>query len=82
MRRVTSGYHGSKMSGSQQSLLREAAICIDCRTVEKSICTGYRFVPKCNNAEESHTCPYFSLNLPYLEDHEFLRSRNFASMAT
>ena len=82
MRRVTSGYHGSKMSGSQQSLLREAAICIDCRTVEKSICTGYRFVPKCNYAEESHTCPYFSLNLPYLEDHEFLRSRNFASMAT
>ena len=82
MRRVTSGYHGSKMSGSQESLLRETAICIDCRTVEKSISMGYRFVPKCNYAEKSHTCPFFALNLPYLQDHKFLRSRHFASTAT
>ena len=62
------------MSGSQQSLLREAAICIVERW-KKSICMGYRFVPKCNYADESHKCPFFALNLPYLQDHGFLRSR-------
>ena len=44
------------MSISQQPFLTETAIC----TVEwwkKSM--GYRFVPECNHAQESHTCQFF-----------------------
>ena len=48
-----SGYHGSKISGSQQSFLTEMAICIVERW-KKSM--GYRFVPECNRAQESHSC--------------------------
>ena len=47
-----SRYHGSKISGSQQSFLTETAICIVERW-KKSM--GYRPVSKCNHAEESHT---------------------------
>ena len=73
---MTSGYHGSKFSGSQRSFLTETAICIVERW-RKSI--GYRFVPECSLAQESHICHFF---LPYLQDHGFLRSRPFATMAT
>ena len=48
-----SGYHGSKISGSQQSFLTEMAICIVERW-KKSM--GHRFVPECNRAQESHSC--------------------------
>ena len=48
-----SGYHGSKISGSQQSFLTEMAICIVERW-KKSM--GHRFVPECNHAQESHSC--------------------------
>ena len=43
---------GSKNSGSRQSFLTETAICIVKRW-KKSM--GYRFVSKCNHAQESHT---------------------------
>ena len=54
---MTSGYHGSKFSGSQRSFLTETAICIVERW-RKSI--GYRFVPECSLAQESHICHFFS----------------------
>ena len=41
---------------------------------------GYRFVPGCIHAQQSHTCEFFRFFLPYLQDHGLLRSRNFASM--
>ena len=40
---------------------------------------GFRFVPECNHAQESHTCIFF---LPYLQNRGLLRSRNIATMAT
>ena len=40
---------------------------------------GFRFVPECNHAQESHACIFF---LPYLQDGGLLRSRNIATMAT
>ena len=46
---MTSGYHCSKISGSKQSFLKETAIWIVERW-KKSL--GYRFVPKCNHAQE------------------------------
>ena len=60
-RSVTSCYHGSKISGSQQSFLIETASCIDER-LNKS--TGYRFVPKCNHAQKSHACQFFRVFFP------------------
>ena len=42
---------------------------------------GYRFVPECNHAQESHLS-IFSFSLPYLQDHSLLRSRNVANMVT
>ena len=53
---VTSCYHGSKISGSQQFCLRKTFICIVER-LRKSM--GYRFVPECNHAPEIHTCQFF-----------------------
>ena len=53
---VTSSYHGSKISGSQQSFLRKTVTCIVERQ-RKSM--GYRFVPECNHAPETHTCQFF-----------------------
>ena len=72
-RSVTSGYHGSKISASQQPFLTEAAICIF-EQWKKSM--GYRFVPECNHAQENDTCYFSSFFLPYLHDHGLLRSRN------
>jgi len=54
---VTSGYHGSKISGSQLSFLSVDGH-LDCRRIEKRMV--HRFVPKCNHAKESHTCQFFS----------------------
>ena len=51
-RSVTTGYHGSKISGSQQPFLTEAAICIF-EQWKKSM--GYRFVPECNHAQGNNT---------------------------
>ena len=55
---MTSHHHGSKISGSQQSFFAEmaAAICIVERWKESM---GYRFVPKCNDAQESHPRHFF-----------------------
>ena len=55
-RSLTSRYYGSKISRSQQFFLTETAICIVERR-KKSM--GYRFVPECNHAQESHTCQFF-----------------------
>ena len=78
---MTSHYHGSKVSGSQQSFLTETAI----RIVERwKKSMGYRFVPECNHGQEqSRTCQFFRFFfLPYLQDHGSLSSRTFATMVT
>ena len=58
---------GSKIAGSQQPFLTETAICIVERW-KKSM--GYRFVSKCNRAQESHAVMSIFF-LPYLQDHYF-----------
>ena len=57
-RPVTSDYHGSKISGSQQSFLTETVIFIVERW-QKSM--GSRFVPECNHAQEKSYMSTFSL---------------------
>ena len=77
-------YHGSKISGSQQSFLTETAFTSsnDARKVQTVSATmGYCFVSECNQAQECHTCQFFHFFLPYLQDHGLLSSRNFASKA-
>lgn len=64
-----SGYLGSKITESQQSFVKEMAICINCKQQKENM--GFCFVPECNHAQEPHTCQFFSL-----------RYRNFATMAT
>ena len=51
-----SRYHGSKISGTQQSFLTETAICIVERW-KKGM--GYHLVRECNHAQESYTCQIF-----------------------
>ena len=51
-RRVTSRYHGSKISGSLQSFLKEKGICISERWKNSM---EYRFCLECSQAQESHT---------------------------
>lgn len=63
-----SGYLGGKITESQQSFVKEMAICI-CKQQKENM--GFCFVPECNHAQEPHTCQFFSL-----------RYRNFATMAT
>ena len=58
---MTSCYQGSKISGPQQSFLREMASCTD-EQLKKNI--GYRFGPKCNHAQKSHTCQFFRVFFP------------------
>ena len=53
---MTLRYHGSKISGSQQSFLTETAICIVER-LNKSM--DYRLVPECNQVRECHACQFF-----------------------
>ena len=76
-----SHYHGSKTHGSQQFFLTEMVICI-AKWWRKVHCMGYHFVPEFNHAQESHTSQTLHFFLPYLQDHDLLRSRNFATMAT
>ena len=47
---MTSRYHGSKISGSQQSVMTETAICVVGRWKETM---GYHFVPECNHTQKS-----------------------------
>ena len=74
---MTSRYHGSKNSGSEQPYLIETAFALK---KNGSKITGYRFGPECSLAVESLTCQFFFL--PYLQDHSLSRSRNFATIAT
>ena len=60
-RSVISCYRGSKISVSQQSFLRETASCIEERLKKRM---GYRFVPKCNRTQKSHTCQVFCVFFP------------------
>ena len=54
-----SRYHGSKISGTKQSLLTETAICV----VERwNKVMGYHIVPESNHAQERHTCHVFRFN--------------------
>ena len=82
---MTSRYHGSKISGSQQSVMSETAICVVERWKESM---GYHFVPECNQAQESCMPNFFVFVLfwffflPYLQDHALLSSRSFATMVT
>ena len=78
-RSLTSRYQGSRSYGTRQFLLIKMAIYIVKRWKKSIGC----FVPDFNHAQESHTCQCFRFFfLPYLRDHDVLRSRNFATMAT
>ena len=72
-RSVTSRYHGSIISKSQQSFLTETAICIVKRWKKRM---GFRLFLECNLAQESHIWQFSSLFLSYLPNHGLLRSRN------
>ena len=58
-------YHGSKIFGSQKSVLTETAIFI---VEQQKGSMGHRFVPECNHAL------FRFFFLPYLKDRGFLRS--------
>ena len=77
-RSVTSRYHGSKISSSPQSFLKEKGICLGERWKNSM---EYRFVLECIQAPENHTFQSFCFP-PYLQHHSLLRSRNFATMTT
>ena len=79
-RSTMSCYHGSKVSGSEQSFLTETAICI----VERcKISMDYCFVPDCSHERKVMNLNFFVFFCPpYLQDHALLRSSNFATMAT
>ena len=69
---MTSCYHGSNISESQQSFLTEMAVCLAKRYM------GFRFVPGRSHAQESHTCQFvlfFSYHIYRTSD--LLRSRFF-----
>ena len=61
------------MARCQQHFLKETAICIVERG-KKGM--GYRFMPECNHAQESHACHFFFFRfcLPYLQERGLLRS--------
>ena len=70
---MTSGYLGSKTSGSQKSFLRETAIYIVERWKKSMDC---RFVSECDHVQESQTFQPFPYFLSYLQEHGLLRPRN------
>ena len=72
---MTSLYHGSKISVSQQTLLIETAISI-CERWNKKL-----FLSAITHRKVMSIFSFFFCLL-YLEDHGLLRSRNFATMAT
>ena len=70
---MTSCYHGSKISGSQQSFLIETASCID-EQLKKSIV--YRlFLIAIMRRKVIHVNFFVCFFLPNLQDHSLLRSR-------
>ena len=74
-RSVTSHYHGSTTSASEQSFLTEIAISI-VKQWKKSM--GYRFVL----SAIVHRKSSMQNLLPYLQDHSLLRPWNVATVAT
>ena len=81
-RGVTSCYHSSKISESQQSLLTEMAICIVERW--KKVYATILFLQGAITHTKVLSIFSFSLfSFPqYLQDHGLLRSRNFVTMVT
>ena len=78
-----SPYHGSKNSWISTIFFVSDGHLHCQKWWRKVHCMGYHFVPVCNHAQENHTCQSLSFFfLPYLQDHNLLRSRNFATMAT
>ena len=67
---ATSHYHGSKISGTQQSFL-----------TEKAICTVEQWKKRLGHRKVIYNI-FFSFFLPYLKDHGFLRARIFSSTAS
>ena len=75
---VTLFQHRSKISaGSQHSFLTETAISIVERWENASATVLFL-----SAIMLSHTCLFCRFFLPYLQDHDLLRSRNFATIAT
>ena len=70
---MTSPYHGSKISASQQSFLI-FALSNDGRKYGLPFCSIM-------HRKVIHVI-FFPFFLPYLQDHGLLRSRDFATMAT
>jgi len=64
---------------SPMFLSTETVICIVERGKKRM---GQRFLPGCNHEQENYTCQFLRLFLPYLRDHDLLRSRNSATKAT
>ena len=60
---MTSCYHNSKISESQQSFLTEMAICIVERW-KRSM--SYHFVPGCSHAQEGHVNFFFLFFFSFL----------------
>ena len=71
-RSVTSRYHGSQISGSQQSFLTETAICIIERLKITQQCSGKSYI-------SYHTCSFFPVKFA---GRVLLNSKSFISMAT
>ena len=71
-RSVTSRYHGSQISGSQQSFLTETAICIIERLKITQQCSGKSYI-------SYHTCSFFPVKFA---GRDLLNSKSFISMAT
>ena len=73
-RSVTSRYHGSQISGSQQFFLPETAVCIVETMEDHAIMHG----------KVVHFIPYMHVRffLSNLQDRALLRSKSFISMAT
>ena len=43
---------------------------------------GYRFVPECNHAQESHTCHFFLFFSAILAGPRFVEDQKFSTMVT
>ena len=78
-RHVTSHYHGSYISGSQKSFLTKTAIFIIEQWKEKLELPFCSWVQSCTAKSYIH---FFLFSLSYLQDHDLLISRDFATMVT
>ena len=70
----------AKISGSQQPFLAEIRQPFELSNGGRK---GYCFVLTAIMHRKSHTCHFFCFLffLPYLQDHSFMRSRNFSPLS-